>query len=617
MALGWVTDRAEEDRSGEVPVRNTVDEGAPERSKLRLSARLRAARTDLVVAGGYLALAIFVLARLWLHPRDGYLIKSDQDQTLYEWFYSITAYKITHLGSPFSTTLQNYPDGVNLMSNTLMYAFGVPFTPVTLLFGPTVTFALALTLGLSGTAFAWYWVFSRELVSSKAAAAVGGVFCGFAPAMISHTNGHPNFVMLVLLPFIALRVIKMVRHAEAAPDAPPRPRDSVILGLLVAVQLGLGEEPLLIFSFGFAVFGLAYLGNRKAIGRTVRAIAKPVGLAALITLAFTAIPLWWQFRGDQSYRFVGHGRVGNDFLTPWQFSSHSLGSMFSFGPDVAINPTEHNAYFGWPLLLLAIGTAFYLRNLRIVRACVVVAVGFIALSMGIVMSFAGSFTMMPMPWILFGWMPPLNGIVESRFAMAAIPTIAIVLVLGSQRAIDHWRTGATKWRPVAWFGALAFALLPLAPTILPVVERTQPPAFFADGIVRQYVSDGSVVMVPPSSAVDSVALRWQADADFGFPLVGGYFVGPAGEDQASHYGAEARPTEIMLTLARMFDAPPVVTETMREQIRADLRYWQADVLVLPPSAGRVDTLRRTMDELLGFPGQEVGGVWLWDVRGLV
>ncbi|MRH87957.1 glycosyl transferase [Nocardia sp. SYP-A9097] len=618
MALGWVTERTEKARSEVgVPDRDTLDEVHSQRSRPRSPAeRIRSARTDLIVAAGYLSLAVFVLSRLWLHPRSGYLIKSDQDQTLYEWFFALTAHKITHFEGLFSTTLQNYPDGVNLTSNTLMYGFGVPFTPVTLLFGPSVTFVLALTLGLSGTAFAWYRVFSRELVTSKFAAALGGLFCGFAPAMISHTNGHPNFVMLVLLPFIAMRVIKMARHAIDAPEAGTAPRDSIVLGLLVAMQITLGEEPLLIFALAFAVFALTYLRTRRAILLTLRAIARPVLLAALITLALITIPLWWQFFGPQSYRFVGRGRVGNDLLAPFQFSSQSAGSMFSFGPDVSINPTEHNSYFGWPLLLLLAVTTFFLWRERIVRAAFTTIMVFMTLSMGIVLFVGGTFTMVPMPWLIFGSIPPLNGIIESRFAMAAIPALAVIMALGTQRAIDHWRTSTTKWQPVAWFGALAFALLPIAPTILPVVERTPTPAFFADGTVRQYVSDGSVVIVPPSTPVDAIALRWQLDADFTFPLVGGYFVGPAGADKAAHYGAEARPTANQLTLVRMFNTVPAIDQATRDQAIADLRYWHADVVVLPPTRNS-DALRRTMDQLLGFPAQQADGVLLWDVRSLV
>ncbi|MEV6657714.1 glycosyl transferase [Nocardia fluminea] len=585
----------------------------------------RSARTDSIVAVCYLSLAVFVLAGLWSNPRSGYLTKSDQDQTLFEWFNAITARNITHLASPFSTQLQNYPDGVNMMANTLMYGWGVPFAPVTLLFGPTVTFVSALTFGLFSTAFAWYWVFSRELVTAPFAAAVGGVFCGFAPAMIAHTNGHANFVVLVLLPLIALQIIKMARNAERTVGERTvwQPRAAVVLGLLVALQLTLGEEPLLIFALGFAVFVLAYLRTRRAIALSFRAVAPSVLLAALITLTLTGFGLWWQFAGPQSYRFIGIGRVGNDVLSLFQFSPESAGSMFSFGPDVSINPTEDNAYFGWPLLLLVAVTAFLLRRERIVRAAGIVIVVFTTLSLGIVLSFDGvvrfgdgDFAMVPMPWLAFGWIPPLNGIIESRFAMAAVPGIAIILALGTQRAIEAWRTRAGMRRPVAWFGALTFALLPIAPTVLPVSERPATPAFFAEGTVRQYVSEGSVVIVPPPTSADAVALRWQVDADFAFPLVGGYFVGPSGADRGAGYGADPRPTAVLLMLARMFDTVPVIDQARRDQARSDLRYWRADVVVLPPTPSG-DALRRTVDDLLGVRAEQIGGVWVWDVRGLV
>ncbi|WP_244976025.1 glycosyl transferase [Nocardia huaxiensis] len=618
MTLGWVADGTEADRSAVAVAERAAPETVPAEQTRRW---WRSARIDLLVGGGYLALAVFVLGGLWRKPRSGYLIDSDQDQTLYEWYFSVTARTVTHGDSMLSSQLQNYPDGVNLAANTLMYGWGVPLTPVTLLFGPTVTFVLALTVGLSGTAFAWYWLFSRELVTSRFAAAIGGLFCGFAPAMVSHSNGHPNFVFLLLLPLIARQVITMARRAELATRPAWQPRAAAVLGLLVALQLVLGEEPLLIFALAFALFVLAYVRAPRDILRTARVTAPSVLLAALITLALTGVLLWWQFFGPQSYTFVGHGRVGNDLLALFQFSSESAGSMFSFGPDVSINPTEHNSYFGWPLLLLVAVTAFLLRRERVVRAAVVVIVVFVTLSLGIGLLVGGTLAIVPMvggvpmPWLVLGGIHPLNGIVESRFSMAAIPAIAIILVLGTQRAIDYRRTAIGDWRPTAWFAASACALLPLAPTPLPVAERAPTPAFFADGTVRQYVSDGSVVIVPPSTAMDAAALNWQIDSDFAFPLVGGYFVGPE-PDGTARYGTKHRPTGNLLRLVSYLNQVPAVDQALRDQARADLRYWNADLLVLPPTANQ-DALRRTVDELLGIPGRRVDGLWVWDVRGLV
>ncbi|WP_410869618.1 hypothetical protein [Nocardia sp. A7] len=73
--------------------------------------------------------------------------------------------------------------------------------------------------------------------------------------------------------------------------------------------------------------------------------------------------------------------------------------------------------------------------------------------------------------------------------------------------------------------------------------------------MRQYVSDGSVVIVPPPTSGDAIALRWQIDADFAFPLVGGYFVGPSGEDQGAGYSSDPRSTAVLLMLVRMRRRP--------------------------------------------------------------
>ncbi|MEC3955762.1 glycosyl transferase [Nocardia sp. CDC153] len=621
MAQGRVSDRGVEDGAAVAVLDRPVPETAPPKISRaqRVARRIRLARTDLLAATGYLALAVLVLSGQWLHTDRGYLIKSGQDQTMWEWFFAVTAHNVAHLENPLGSLLQNYPDGVNMMANTAMFGVGVPLTPVTLLFGPTVTFVLVLTLGLFGTAFAWYWLFSREVVTSRLAAAVGGLFCGFAPAMISHANAHPNFVVLALLPLIALQLIRMARRAEAAKHVrrARRNRDAVVLGLLVALQIALGEEPLLIFALSFGLFAVVYHLHTPRTGlRALRALTPTVLLGALITVALTEIPLWWQFFGPQSYRSIDHGTMQNDLKALFQFPSESLGGLVAPGQNVAINPTEENSYFGWPLwIVVAVATVLMWRE-RVVRAAAVVIVVFSVMSLGSTLMIGKHDTGISMPWKHFENVTLLDTVLESRFTMAAIPAIALVLALATQRALDYWKVSATDWRPLALFAALAFALLPLTPTILPVVQRPATPEFFTDGTVRQYVSHGSVVVVPPPTPPDARALRWQVDSGFEFPLAGGYFVGPTGASKKGRYGPDDRPTASLLMKAQRTNTVPTVDDAARAQALADLRYWRADVLVLPPT-DNTDTLRQTVDQLLGFPAKLVDGVWVWDVRGLV
>ncbi|WSY59523.1 glycosyl transferase [Nocardia sp. NBC_00881] len=609
---------------------------APPRPRLP---RIRFHRTDLLVATGYLALAATVLSGQWRDTDSGYLIKSGQDQTMWEWFFAVTAHSVATLRNPLGTDLQNFPAGVNMMANTASFGVGVPLTPVTLLFGPTVTFVLVLTLGLAGTAFAWYRLFSRELVDSRVAAGIGGLFCGFAPAMISHASAHPNFVVLALLPIIAGQLIRMARRALVSErnidtartahdgaerggvmsglDRPRRRvRDAVALGLLVALQIALGEEPLLIFALAFGLFALVYYSHAPRIaGRVLRGITPTVALAGVITMMLTEIPLWWQFFGPQSYRSIDHGPMGNDVDALVQFPSESLGGVFSPGQNVAINPTEQNAYFGWPLLLLVVITVALLWRDRVVRAAGAVIAVFGVLSLGAVATIGKKSTGIELPWRWAEHVPLLNTVLETRLTMAAIPAIAAVLALATERAVTTWKQSAVDWKPLAWFGVLACALLPLTPTILPVTNRAPTPEFFADGTVRRYVTDGSVVMVPPPRPPDARALRWQADADFDFPLAGGYFVGPTGTTKKGIYGPDTRPTTALLVSAQDTGAVPPIDADTRTLALDDLRFWQADVLVLPTTPNG-DVLRETVTQLLGYAPTRVQDVWLWDVHPL-
>lgn len=388
------------------------------------------------------------------------------------------------------------------------------------------------------------------------------------------------------------------------------------LGLLVALQIALGEEPLLIFALAFGLFALVYyLHTPGAALRVVRGVAPTLALAAMITLALTEIPLWWQFFGPQSYRSIDHGPMGNDLQAMVQFPSESLGGVFAPGQNVAINPTEQNAYFGWPLLLFVVLTVVLLWRDRVVRAAAVVIAVFGVLSLGTVATIGKQPTGIDLPWRWAEQVPLLNTVLESRLSMAAIPAIAAVLALAIERAVTTWRQSEADWQPLAWFAAVTCALLPLTPTILPVIDRAPTPDFFADGTVRRYVGAGSVVMVPPPRPPDARALRWQADADFSFPLAGGYFVGPTGATKKGIYGPETRPTTALLVQAQDTGVVPRIDADTRARALTDLRFWQADVLVLPPTANG-DVLRETVTQLLGFAPTRVEDVWLWDVHTL-
>ncbi len=571
---------------------------------------MTARRADLLAATVYTLLSVLVLHNQWQHLQSQYLRFSGQDQTMWEWFFAVTARSVTHLDNPFFSDLQNAPDGVNMMANTAMLGLSVPLTPITLAFGPAATFTLALTLGLATTAYGWYFLFSRTVIRSRAAAGLGGLLCGFAPGMISHANAHPNFVVLGVLPFI---LYLLVRMADA--ENTRRRRHAVVLGLLVAWQVMLGEEPLLVFAVAVALFTVLYWVFRpRRFVPMVRHAALPVLGAALLTAVLVAVPLWWQFRGRQHYSYLDHNLPGNDLVSLVRFPPQSLwGAAFPMD-DVALNPTEQNAYFGIPLLLLVVVSAVVLRRRPIAVAAFVSILILGVASLGVALVVDGTETGIALPGEYLDRIPLLQSVLETRFVLAAVPAMALLIAM----VTDHVLTAPASRRvAVVWTGALAVALVPLAPTPLPTADRGETPSFLADGTWREYVDTddpGSIVTVPVPNPGTAAALRWQVDTGLEYRIAGGYFVGPSGQpDGEAKYGAIDRPTAKLLGTAGRTGIVPTLNDDQRRTAREDLAFWDADVVMLPPTENQ-DALRDTVDDLLGRTATEIDGTYVWDVR---
>ncbi|MFF0445877.1 glycosyltransferase [Streptomyces sp. NPDC004609] len=567
--------------------------------------RTRALRpADLMVTGLFL-LASFVLYQgLWADLDRGYLADSGQDQNQWEWFFAVTADNVVHLRNPLFTTFQGAPDGVNLMGNTVMLGVSVPLTPVTLLFGPTVTWALVLTLGLAATAASWYWLFARRLVSHRGAAALGAAFAAFAPPMISHGNAHPNFLLLFMIPLITDRALRLCEGRDVV-------RDGVLLGLFAAYQVFLGEEPLLLAAMGMLLFALAYALVRPDVARrALRPLLTGLGVALLVCLPIVAFPLSWQFFGPGSYSNVLHGdNTGNGPRAFLEFAGRSLLGSDERADRFALNRTEQNAFFGWPLVSLSVAIVIRLWRRPLVRALAATAVAAALLSLGEKIRLPYTDVVLPGPWRALADAPLFEAVIESRVALICVPALAVLLALTADRLL----LGGDRLFRAAGLTAIALALLPVLPTPYPVRERPKVPAFITQALYRPYLARGeSLVTVPLPSPAGADALHWQSSTGFGFSLAGGYFVGPWGPDRLGIYGSSPTHTSNLLTDVRHTGRIPDIGPALQEQARLDLKSWHAGAVILLPQHND-RALRAAVTALLSDPGERVGGVWVWDL----
>ncbi|MFC4091873.1 hypothetical protein [Micromonospora sp. GCM10011541] len=569
-------------------------------------------RQDLAVHGVFLLAAVWVTSRIWADPagRVASLYSSDPAQV--QFFLAHSVRVVLHGEFPFYTDQFNYPDGVNLMANTAILALGIPMVPVTLLFGPAVSFVTLVTLGLAGTAAAWYHVLSRHVVRTRLAAAVGGWFCGFSPAMLSHANWHPNIISQFLLPFIVWRVLVLTRATRPV-------RDGALLALLVTVQAFINEEILLFTALACGVFLVAVLAQRRDRWSAAwRPLATGLAVCALLAGALLAYPLWVQFAGPMAYHGLSDTvrDYGNDIAAFFAPGSPTLGGNERANVNLAPNYSEENAFFGWSLSLLAVGIVAWLRREVVVRALAATGLCFAVLSLGERVSWWDR-DLGTGPWELLVRLPLLDAVVPTRFGLITTVVIGVLLALAVERA---WSLRTPERRTVRTLAVagLVLALLPIAPMPLQVTTRPAVPRFITADRWREYVGpDQTLVSVPVPSMGNTHAMRWAASTNLDFKIPGGYFLAPRNGVTGDPGRFGGRPSGIgdLLEEVATTGRTPKLDDRQRRRCLDELRHWRAAVVVLPLDQQNAEPLRRTVEQLVG-PGRQELDVWLWDVRTL-
>jgi hypothetical protein len=568
---------------------------------------------DASVYAFYLILAIWACSRLWTNPYRQISGHLPTDNIQFFWWLSHAARSVVHWDNPFFAPDLNVPMGVNLMANTSVLGVAIPLTPITLLFGPQVSYIIYLTLALAGSAAACYYVFSRYLVKSRLAAAIGAAFFGFAPGIIHHASGQPNFVSNFLLPFIVLRVFRLREPGRML-------RNSVVLGLLVTWQIFINEETLLLAALGtiFAVLLHALMRPREVRGYALRFVAAG-SLAVAVALPLLAYPLWFQFRGPQHYHGIQvvFSDWGEDVTAYFTFARDTLAGNAAVEKTIGL--TEQNSWFGAPLMvLILIMVVLMWRRSLAARITTITGVFFAVLAAGPTIRLNGQKTTFSGPWQLMQSFPLVKFMYPSRMVYVVIACVAVLLALACDALPKLSISRSVVPFKLAWGLAVAMALVPILPKPMPATTAPDVPAFITQEQWRPYVDrNHSLVTVPPANnTVGLKSVLWHAVSLQDYNMPRGYFLGPDSKG-VGLFGAPGRKTsELLYRIASTGQVPPI-TDQMKLDAVTDLRFWRAALLVLDTNDPHESLLWQVTTTLTGVQPTYAGGVWLWDVREIV
>jgi hypothetical protein len=180
----------------------------------------------------YLAVGVAVT---W--PRAAYLagsLPSTRDAAAYVWGFWWVARQLTHLGNPWATGYLAAPVGTQLAYHTLMPLPGALMTPVTLTFGPSVSYNL-LSIACPGLLCYAMYRAARLWLPTGFGAIAAGAFFGLSSNLTWRSWYQLNLALGAL--FLPLTLAAAIRLRRA-----PGRRQAAILGAILGAALLTDQE---------------------------------------------------------------------------------------------------------------------------------------------------------------------------------------------------------------------------------------------------------------------------------------------------------------------------------------------------------------------------------------
>jgi hypothetical protein len=551
------------------------------------------------------------------------------------WWLAWTAFALPHGHNVFSAQWQNYPAGENFGVNGSMLALGVFFMPITKLFGPVVTWNIALRLAVALSASSMCLVL-RRWTTWWPAAFVGGLLYGFS-AYMAYNGGNYLFLVFVPLPpviFLLLHEILVRQHWRPG-------RTGALLGVVCALQFFIWSE-VLASTVVMAVVAvvLFLLVRRHHLAErwrryAVTAFAYSLGVGGILLL----FPAIYALTGPQSIR----GTVQSP-ASAAIFPSDLFGAFVPSSQWLATNgmtamanqrfPYATSLYLGFPLVVVLVSFAVFLRQRRTILFAGSLALIAFVLSLGSRLSVDGHETSIPLPFAVLTHLPVVAGFIPVRFALYTALFVAAMFAIGLDELWRRMRQSgrpawlSPRWRFVASAGALAAlmaaAVIPLVPRHTQPTSPTNVPSLFTSAGVEA-IPPGSVVLgypyPDPSGGLFYAPFSYdimldQAVAGMRFKLIGGYgwFPSTTGVNGTTS-PTVLKPESVQAIFDGAFQGKTIaqmaaLSKSNVTALRVFLRTHDVRTIIVLPILGSPASVVSYVTAAIG-PPVETGGVTAW------
>ncbi len=445
---------------------------------------------------------------------DGLSPRGYADATAMMWFLAWWPHALLNRLNPFMTTAVWAPKGVNLAWTTCIPGVSLLASPITLTLGPVVAYNVASLLAPALSAWTAYKL-CRYITAAGWPSLVAGYIFGFSTYELFHLPGHlsltPVFILPLFVYLVLLRLNDQIRSRNFV----------LLLGFALAFQFLISNE---VFAsttvFGFLSLLVALVIFPTPVKKRLLSVCALIGYAYALAALVLSPYLYYCF---------ADGFPRNPINDPVLHSSDLLNFFIPTGitflggrefvPIWGLFTGESTAYVGLPLLLIVLIYTYAHWREPLAKFLAATFVLFCLGSLGPELHIAGT-PAFSLPWKIAVSLPILNHALPARFTVYAFLDIAIItsLWLSSE-------AGSRRMKNALVLVGILF-LLPNVPDSYTRSSsrwktRIETPAFFSQGLYRNYLGAGEIIISLPYGN-EGYSMLWQAQSKMYFRMAGGY-----------------------------------------------------------------------------------------------
>jgi hypothetical protein len=431
-------------------------------------------------------------------------VGSGGDPQIFVWSLAWWPHAVLHWQNPVVTHAVWPPGGLDLTWVSSIPALAVVLAPVTLAAGPVAAYNVA-SIALPALGAWTAFLLCRHVTRAYWPSLAGGYLYGFSSYELGQLQGHLHMSSVVLLPLVALLVL---RYVEGTLDA----RGLVLrLGPVLAVQFLLSTEILFTLTLALLVAAVVTFAFVAVARARVVALWRPLLGSYLLGATLVSPLLVYALLHFQRESLNEPGLFSADLLnivSPTPLTAINLHWSRQAAMHFVGNTAENGAYLGLPLLTIVAWYAWQSRRRAGAWLLVSLLVLAVVAELGPNLRIRGA-TYAPLPWKPLVHLPFFNDVLPARFAVYAALAAAVIAA--------SWAAGGAPL--LARIVLVVAAVAATVPALGHGFWHGSPhrPAFFAHGVYRSCLEPNAIVLALPYPSVDA-AMLWQAEARFRYRL---------------------------------------------------------------------------------------------------